>query len=241
MTAARLTILFAVCFAVTVIVTLPLSAVLRAANVEARGLSFSRASGTVWNGRIEGLRWRGHDLGAAQLAAQPWALFLGRLAADVALDGGVMAGGGSIALKPGGVAIDDLTLSANVADLPVLLPLSGKVAIELAHADVGADGCRRIDGAVHTDALVNRPAGLAWSGPELSGPMTCSGGAVVIPLKGDTGAESIAVAMTLERDGSFGLRVEARTPNAAVVSILSAVGFVESGGVMTLTQRGRWI
>lgn len=242
MTSRRLAALFLVCFIVVIVVNLPLPVVLRAADVEARGLSFTRASGTVWNGRIEGLRWRGHDLGRADVAMKPWALVLGRLGAEIALDGaGVVDGGGFVALTPGGLVIDDLRLSADVADLPILLPLSGQLNLALSHADIGASGCRRIDGTVHTDALVNRPAGLAWAGPELAGPVSCADGAIVIPLKGGTADESIAVAMTLEPGGAFGIRIDARTPDAAVIGVLSAVGFVESGGVMTLTQKGRWI
>ena len=53
-------------------------------------------------------------------------------------------------------------------------------------------------------------------------------------------ATVIAVAMTLGADGSFGIRVEARAPDSAVASVLSAIGFVETDGVMTLTQHGRW-
>jgi hypothetical protein len=46
--------------------------------------------------------------------------------------------------------------------------------------------------------------------------------------------------MTLGADGTFGIRIEARAPDSAVASVLSAIGFVETDGVMTLTQHGRW-
>ncbi len=234
--------IFAACFAVVMIATLPMAVVLRAVDLPAHGVVFSRVSGTVWNGEIAGLAWRGHDLGGARLALRPLSLFIGRLGVDIDLDGaGLVDGGGFIALSPGGLHVRDLALSADVADLPILLPLSGRVALDLSRADVNAAGCRQIEGSVRTDALKNRPAGLDWSGPELKGPMTCSEGAIMIPMRGAAGSETIGVAMTLGKDGSFGVRVDARTPNAAVLSVLSAIGFVESDGVMTLTQRGRWI
>lgn len=238
----RLAAVFAACFVLVMVATLPMAVALRTLDLPAHGVSFSRASGTIWDGEITGLAWRGHELGAARLGLRPRSLFIGRIGVDIALDGGgLVDGGGFIALSPGGLHVRDLVLSADVADLPILLPLSGRVALDLSHADVNAAGCRRIEGSVRTDALKNRPAGLDWSGPELEGPMTCSEGAVVIPLKGASGSESIAVAMTLGKDGSFGVRVDARTPNPAVLSVLSAIGFVETDGVMTLTQRGRWI
>ena len=232
---------FVCCLIVVVIATLPLSFVLRMLDLPAQGLSYSRASGTFWNGAVDGLSWRGNDLGGAKIALRPLALLRGRLGADVTLDGsGVVTGGGYAAMTPWGLIVDDLALSAEIASLPLLLPLSGKISVEIAHADVRAGGCRQIEGAAKTDALMNRPAGLAWQGPELAGPMECRGGAVVIPLKGGADSQAIAVVMTLGADGSFGIRVEARAPDSAVASVLSAIGFVETDGVMTLTQHGRW-
>jgi hypothetical protein len=205
------------------------------------GLSYSLASGTVWNGAVSGLSWRGNDLGGAKIALHPLAMLRGRLGADVTLDGsGVVTGGGYAAMTPWGLIVDDLSLSAEIASLPLLLPMSGKISVEIAHADVRAGGCSQIEGAARTDALMNRPAGLAWQGPELAGPIECRGGAIVVPLKGGAESQAIAVAMTLGADGTFGIRIEARAPDSAVASVLSAIGFVETDGVMTLTQHGRW-
>lgn len=236
-----LAMVFASCFVLVVLATLPLSFVLRTLDLPAQGLSYARASGTVWNGEVAGLSWRGNDLGAAKIALRPLAMLLGRIGANVDFDGrGVITGGGHIALTPWGVMIDNLSVSAEVANLPILLPLSGKISVDIAHADVRTGGCRKIEGAAKTDALMHRPAGLAWQGPELTGPIECRGGAVVIPLTGGAENQAIAVAMTLGPDGSFGIRVEARAPDSAVASVLSAIGFVETDGVMTLTQHGRW-
>lgn len=234
--------LFAGCFALAVLVTLPLAFVLRTLDLPASGVSFSRASGTVWNGEVAGLSWRGNDLGGAKISFRPLSFLLGRLGATIAFDGtGIIKGAGYVALTPRGVFVDDLSVSADVASLPILLPLSGQISVQIAHADLRRGGCARVEGAATTDALMHRPAGLAWRGPELSGPIECRDGAIVIPLKGGAESQAVAVAMTLGADGSFGIRVEARAPDSAVASVLSAIGFVEMGGVMTLTQQGRWI
>ena len=232
---------FASCLVLVVLATLPLSFVLRTLDLPAQGLSYSRVSGTVWNGEIAGLSWRGNDLGGAKIALRPLAILLARFGANVEFDGsGVVTGGGHVAVTPWGVIVDNLSVSAEVANLPVLLPLSGQIAVDIVHADIRANGCRQIEGAAKTDALMHRPAGLAWQGPELTGPIQCRGGAVVIPLRGGAEGQAIAVAMTLGPDGSFGIRVEARATDPAVASVLSAIGFVETDGVMTLTQHGRW-
>lgn len=242
MSARALAGLFVACFVLVVIATFPLSVAVRAVDAPGRAVSFARVSGTIWNGRIDGLSWRGHDLGAAHIVFRPLSLLVGRLGLDVALDGGGMiSGSGFIGLKPAGLVVSDLTLSADVAALPILMPLSGQVALDVGRADLTRNGCRAAEGSVRTDALVHRPAGLPWKGPVLAGPITCANGAIVIPMRGDTEAGPIAVALTLARDGTFGVQVDARAPNSAVAGLLSGIGFVEKGGVMTLTQRGRWI
>ncbi len=241
MSARQLAVIFILCFAAVAVATLPLSAALRAVDLDARGLAYSWASGTVWNGEVADLSWRGQPLGDAKVALKPAALLLGRLGMDVALSGAAVTGQGFIALTMGGIVADDLTLSANVADLPLLLPLTGKVALDLDYAALSRGGCRRIEGTINTDALVHRPAGLAWRGPELGGSIACVDGAIEIPLKGESGSDSVTVALTLDPGGAFGVRIDARTPNQTLLSALSAVGFKESDGVMTLTQKGRWI
>lgn len=242
MTARRLTAVFAACFVLVLIATFPLAAALGVAGASTRGLSYARVTGSIWNGHIEGLVWRGNDLGAVQVSLRPLALLTGGLGLRLEFDGsGLVAGSGDVVATFGGVRLRDLSLSADLGTLPILLPLSGRVTLDLARVDMGTSGCRRAEGSIKTDALVNNPAGLSWRGPMLAGTVACEGDRLVIPLKGATDAENVAVAVTLVPDGTFGIKIDARTPNQAVVGALSAIGFVEDDGVMTLTQRGRWI
>jgi len=241
MSAQALGALFVATFTLVLLATLPLSLVIATVGATRHDFSYERVSGTLWAGTVQGLRWRGMDLGEARFGFRPLALAFGRFGMDVVLTGkGAVTGQGFIALTPRGIFIRDLSVTADVRALPLVLPLTGNVSIDVARAEVGRAGCRVLDGAVQTDALVNRPAGLAWRGPVLSGPVGCNDGAIVIPLKGEAGAEVVAVMMTLARDGTFGIRIDASTPDPAVIGALSAVGFVEAGGMMTLNQRGRW-
>ena len=237
-----LALLFAGCFILVVIARMPVAAVLHMTDISAGGLSFSRASGTIWNGQIHGLAWRGNDLGSVRIAAQPLALLLGRVGAKITLNAdGPASGSASVALSLTGLHLRDVKITADVARLPVLLPLSGKIQLDLVRADLGGRGCRNAEGNVRTDALVDRPAGLAWKGPELVGRISCLNGGIFIPMSGRDGDNLVGIATTLNRDGGFSVNIEARTPDAAVLSVLSAVGFVETGGMMVLSQSGRWI
>lgn len=243
MTSRRLVVCFCLSFAIALIGALPLSIVLKALGPQAHEISYSHASGTVWSGRLEQLHWRGYGLGSAEVGLRPFALMLGRLALDIRLDGrGAVQGGGRIVLTAlGTLRLLDVTLTANVAHLPALLPVTGTISIAIKRAEMAAGECRMVEGTVRTDALVRQPAGLPWTGPVLSGAMGCDNGVLRVPLEGETGDDMIDVVMQIVRDGTFGIDVNARTSNNTVSKVLTAAGFTESAGTMTLTQKGRWM
>ncbi|MHB1207114.1 MAG: type II secretion system protein N, partial [Rhodospirillaceae bacterium] len=156
---------FSGCLAIFLVATLPLSVALPRAQLEQRGIGYSRAEGTIWHGRIEGLRWRGYRVGDATIAVKPLMILAGRLALDADVGGaGLMRGGGRVQITPFGTLIlADVSLTADVARLPVIVPLSGHVTVVVAHAEISRRGCRSAVGAIRTDALVRQPAGLPWA------------------------------------------------------------------------------
>jgi hypothetical protein len=114
------------------------------------------------------------------------------------------------------------------------------MSVAVRRADFTAQGCRAAQVEVRTNALVDKPAGLNWSGPVLSGSAHCSDGALVIPLAGANGSETITASMQILPDGTFHVKINARTMDEMVISVLAAAGFVYAEGEMTLTQNGRW-
>ena len=238
--ARRLGLLFATVFVAVLLARAPLSAVVTLFGLAERGISYTRAEGGVWQGRIIGLSWRGRNLGDAEVSVSPLRLLLGQLRADVALNG-IATGGGQVTVWPNGsVALTDVSVVTDVAMLPVLLPLHGNVTLDVRSAAFGRTGCSAVDADVRTNALVDRPAGLAWQGPVLSGTATCRAGVLVVPLVGGAGDETVAVTMQIAGDGTFINKIAARTADEAVKGILTAVGFTAEDGAMTFTQNGRW-
>jgi len=242
MSARTLAVIFAVCFLVLAAVSLPLSAVVATLGFESRGITYSRAEGTLWSGRIHGLAWRGRDLGDAALTVNPLALLLARVDARITLEGRAgVTGAAHFTLWPNGsLSVRNASLSADVAALPIVLPLTGSLRVEIAHADFARRGCRAVDANLQTNALVNRPAGLNWQGPILSGTARCENGTLTLPLTGGGGAEQVTVTMSLAGDGSFHVQTQARTADEAVKRALSLAGFTDVDGAMTLIQTGRW-
>ncbi len=240
MSSRRLAGLFIVVFFIVLIARVPLAAVAPLFGLEARGISYARAEGGVWRGRLVGLNWRGRDYGDVEVSAKPLWLLLGQLKADVTLTG-VASGHGRIAVWPNGsMTFTDVSLTTDVAALPVLLPVQGNISIDVRRAAFNRTGCRTVDADVHTNALVDRPAGLSWQGPVLSGTATCSAGVLVVPLIGGSGDETVTVTMQIAGDGTFIAKIATRTADEAVKSVLSAVGFTPEDGTMTFTQNGRW-
>lgn len=236
----RLIILFTAVFAAVLLAQAPLAAVMPLMGLADRGLTYTRAEGSVWQGRIVGLGWRGRNFGNTEVSVRPLWLLLGQLRADVTLSGAAKGHGRIVAWPNGSLALSDVSLTADVALFPVVLPVQGNLAIDVRRADFSHAGCRTVDADVRTNALVDRPAGLAWQGPVLSGTATCHDGVLMVPLAGGVGDETVAITMQIAGDGTFNAKVAARTADQAVMSMLSAVGFTAEGGAMTFIQNGRW-
>jgi len=237
-----LALIFCAAFFPALLSQTPLSAMIGLFDIGKAGISYSRAEGTLWNGRLSRVAWRGRVLGDATVAVNPMTLLLARLDADVAVTGGQGAQGrGQITLWPtGSIALRDVTVDADVALLPIMLPVKGSISASVRHADFGRNGCRAVDAEVRTDALRERPAGIDWRGPVLSGRAHCRDGVLVLPIAGGEGSETIAVTMRASGDGTFNVDVDARTDDQTVKSVLSALGFTAAGDAMILAQSGHW-
>jgi hypothetical protein len=240
--ARGLSAIFFVAFAVFITFTLPMSVVMSWLNVERLGVSYGRAVGPVWAGTVEEVAWRGVSLGDVQISFRPSALLLGRASVRVEMDGsGALAGAAIIERGMGTLfTIRDAVLTAQADQLPVLVPVSGSVALNISEATFDTGGCRSVYADLQTDALARPPAGLEWAGPILSGTASCVDGAVTIPLTGREGSEVVSLAMTLQHDRTFNLRASVNTGNDALASMLGAIGFAIKGGTYTLVQNGRW-
>ena len=239
MTAQRLAAIFCAVFFAMLIARLPLAVPL--ALIDAPQLTSTRAVGSVWDGQIQGLAWRGRVLGDAAVRVRPLMLLLGRADIDGALAGSAVTGAGRITLWPNAsTEVRDAVLTADVAMLPLVLPLKGTLTIDARRLAFGDEGCRAVDASVTTDTLAKSTAGISWQGPVLAGNITCTAGTLMVPLAGTAGNDSVAVTLQLSADGGFQVKVDARTANENLKRMLSTAGFNAVGDGMTLIQNGRW-
>lgn len=101
--------------------------------------------------------------------------------------------------------------------------------------------CADTSGQVSTDILA-RNAGLwRWTGPPLSGPVTCKDGVITSTLSGNIPGQSVEAILKIIPDGRYQIRavINTNTPEAGLV--LPLYGFEAQGERFTMNEAGRWM
>jgi|GEM_PF-2106920 len=236
--------LMILCLALTALFSVaatPFAAVVVMLGLERAGISYDRAEGTLWRGRLTGVHWRDTYVGDAVMRPLPFSMLLGRLSLDMTLEGGLVAGRGIVSrgiFAP--LTIRDAEITADLAALPVMVKLTGHIQASLAEVALGPRGCLRAKGRLSTDALTHGFVDTPWRGPVISGEVTCEDGALLLPLSGTDGVQKVGVLMKVRPDRSFDVRVELDTADPAMTQLLPVLGFRRDGGALVLKQEGRW-
>lgn len=230
--------LFGAMLLVILLALLPLRLVLGAAGVDAMGLSARAVTGSIWSGTLREARIGRLPLGDLDASVSPLALLLGR--ARVTLDGeGTQPGRalhGVVTMARHRIAVSDLT--AGLAAGTVFQPLP-VTAIDLDEVTVRFEDGRCAEAAGRIRATLGAgPAGIALP-PQIAGPVRCDAGALVLPLEGQAGAESVM--LRIEGDGRYRAAFTLPAPDPAAGERLAALGFVGgAGGRWTLIAEGRF-
>lgn len=193
--------------------------------------TYERALGTIWNGRLEGVR-----LGALDGGAVTWRLPLGdmlqgKLAAPISIADGDVVGEGQYLVTIFG---DRRLVVANlrVTGLPLGdIVLSGETTIT--GFDVFFDGgvCMRAAGQVSSDVLVRAGQTLGFEGPPLSGVVNCEGEDAVVALTGENGGgDAVLAVVRLKGDGQGVWRLSVRSDKPEAQIALAAAGFTVAPG-----------
>lgn len=238
---SRHALLFAVCAAVFIIAAMPLAALTALIDFERLGIAVGRTEGTVWQGRLKHVYWRNYAMGEFDVRPSFLALLKGQVSVDVAVNDGPVQAKGTVARNIfSDVIVRDAVVSADINGLPVLLQLSGQIDADVGYVEYGRGGCVDVNAVLETDALVHGFAGLAWTGPVLTGEMRCEDGVLVLPLNGAENGQNVALQMTLKPDRTFDIRISIQTLDAALAQVLPALGFRREDNALVLVQSGRW-
>ena len=198
------------------------------AEIAAPDLTFR---GSIWNGTISGLP----IFGTANIKTS----LLSRRAS-------VLSGQGRnyLSAEISSGSAQDVDLRVDFKTLPVtdgrLQNLQGELIGEMSELNIDGQGCTSANGTLRTDVLQRNGGDIKWTGPELSGPITCEDGAVIAALSGRDAQQSITADIRLNPDGVYRADISVQTRREEADVVLPLFGFTRSGRSFVLTEQGRW-
>jgi general secretion pathway protein N len=226
------TVFFVCALLFALIALLPMRLALGWLGVDSLGLTARQAQGSVWLGGLTEARIGDAPLGNLSAGLSPIQLLVGRARVNVS-NGQDIAGG--IGVSRNSMGVDDLTGAIPVAAVFAPLPVE---TLDLSDVSVRFDDgqCARAEGQVKA-SLSGDIAGIPLA-QGLIGNARCEGGALLLPLTGQSGMERLA--LKLFADGRYTLDLSIRPGDPALGERLTATGFRPSEQGYTLGVQGRF-
>lgn len=182
-------------------------------------IAWTRAEGTISNGRLEGLTYDGRALGSADLRLLPAGLLTGNVRYAVDWEGEEGRGAGNLSVGGGSLAVSDFKLEfdlGEIQDTALWIQQSGGlVQTEGELIRFKGPTCVRAEGVARSDVLErNREIlGAGWS--TMQGDLRCENGDLVIPLEAsnNSGTRFLAqIRVAPGQTGRFDARVSGMIP-----------------------------
>lgn len=228
-------------FSLLIVARLPLSL---AASHLPDSVSYQGVSGTLWNGRIEGLKVKDETVGDAVLGLRFLPLLTGRAEAGLALEGRRLAGTGAVSVKGDLVVIEDAVGRADLAQFGLVdvfgQIVRGEVTFDIDRVTYSlTQGCRDAALTLRTDALAQSLGVYGGEGLDLEGQGRCAGSDILIPMQAANDDARIDVELRVQPGGRYLSRL-AVTPEAPEFgTYLEAAGFKEQNGTWVAERSGR--
>ncbi len=214
----------------------------RMADLPARGITYERLSGTIWDGRMTGASYFGQDIGRIDFALRAENLLRLEMEYDVTLEGEAARGRARIAagldrrVTIEAAALD--VIADRIAGLhPLLRQPDGRLEITVASLVLGPDfSCASASGTVRTNVLELAGRTYGWTAPALSGPIACEDGSIVAALEGRSAEAGIAAEGRLfAPQGRYSANVLVSGGDEQVRAMALQFGFVETGEGMAFS------
>jgi len=223
-----LAVVFVIGTALALAATIPMSVALSWLGVDQAGVSAAEISGSIWNGRLKTVQFRGIPLGDVEVSLHPLALLLGarRVAIQGTLGRATFVQGDTRGFEAADAAIE-------VAYLRPAYPLAGRILLEQATVLFSGERCLHAEGRIATDVLQR-----AFDGPEVTGTLSCAGEAAVARLNGRLPDGEVSFALRLNAGGTYQTETRIVTANPMIRSALGLAGFSESGDGFVRSDEG---
>jgi hypothetical protein len=203
---------------------------------------YAKADGSVWSGKLTGVTYGAQRIGDVSVAGDFGSLFGGKAAGTVALSRNGLTGAADMAWPLGGkeLALSRFKLEGAVSTVrgmpEAVASRGGKFRLELSELKFAGDKCQSAKGQVWTDALA-KVSHKGWTGPELTGPVSCEDGKLVVNATGKapTGEDVVA---RMDIGGHLDMAMTATVTNArgGALESLKSLGFTEQGGALVIHQ-----
>jgi len=204
-------------------------------------------SGTLWNGQAKILLPKTSWPMSATYKAHAGAALFGRPYAKMQLSGtGFTARGNAGIWGQNNIRLKDSTAEFSIAQLPVGDPrfagLLGQVFLTLDDLNI-KNGCKAASGQARTNVLTANKTRWQWTGPPLSGPISCDNDAVLAALRGSDADYNVAINLRIYPDGIYGVDVTVNpkgTPPPELGIVLGLLGFeTDADGRSQLKEKGQ--
>ena len=191
----------------------------------------AKALGTVWSGHIAHID-----------GLPPIATTLRGTTVELAADAPRMR----LAALATTNSLSDVSLSLPVASLarfdPRLDGIDGELNLQLAELTLADGQCTSASGTADTDVLAVNRSSWQWSGPRLSGPVTCEDGSVVIAMTGRDGTGSVDATFRISPSGPYRTEITLTSPDPRASTFLPLFGFQPRGAdSYSISEAGRWM
>jgi len=211
---------FACAFLFSMVALLPLRLALDWLALEDRGLAAREAKGSIWLGGLSEGQFGSVALGDLQARLRALPLVLGRARIDLERGGDRDPFKGSVTVSRHSFALDDLTARLAVGSVFAPLPV-GTIDMSDVTARFVNGLCASAEGLVRA-SLSADVEGLALQGG-LSGTARCDEGALLLPLRSQSGMEGLS--LRLFEDGRYRVELAVRPGDEAMRARLAASGF----------------
>lgn len=215
-------VFFLAAFLFSLVALLPLRMAVSWLGLEEKGFAAREAAGSLWLGSFAEAQFAHISMGDLQARLRTLPLLLGRARIDLERSGGAEPFEGAVTVSRHGFGVDDLSAGLDVGGG---LPLDGLDAADLSVRFANGT-CASADGMVKARLGPDFAALLAAQA--LSGNARCDGGALLLPLRSQSGAE--ALDLRVLGSGAWQAELRVRSGDPALGPRLAAVGFAPAPG-----------